>query len=49
MTNLDSPIFQITNCVRHTSLACLAARVVRSEALDLSPLPTTLRAFVGAH
>jgi hypothetical protein len=42
-------LLQITNSVRHTSLACLAARVVRAEALDTAPLPATLQAFVAAH
>ena len=42
-------MFQIANSVRHTSLACLAARVVRSEGLDTSPLPATLRTFVTSH
>jgi len=43
------PLHEIANCVRHTSLACLAARVVRSENLDTAPLPATLRTFVTTH
>jgi len=43
------PLHEIANSVRHTSLACLAARVVRSEGLDTSPLPATLRTFVTSH
>merc|ERR1719460_1740767 len=43
------PLHEIANSVRHTSLACLAARVVRSEGLDTAPLPATLRTFVTTH
>lgn len=43
------PLHEITNSVRHTSLACLAARVVRTEGLDMGLLPTTLQVFVLAH
>lgn len=43
------PLHEITNSVRHTSLACLASRVVRKHGLDTSVLPTTLQNFVAGH
>merc|ERR1719203_1826012 len=43
------PLHEITNSVRHTSLACLASRVVRKHQLDTSLLPTTLQNFVAGH
>jgi len=43
------PLHEITNSVRHTSLVCLAARVVRGHGLDTSVLPYTLRAIVTQH
>ena len=42
-------LLQITNSVRHTSLACLAIRVVRAHGLDTSVLPSTLQNFVAGH
>ena len=42
-------LLQITNSVRHTSLACLASRVVRAHGLDTSVLPSTLQNFVAGH
>ena len=48
---LASPLisFQITNSAAHSSLACLAARVVRKHDLELDSLPVTLQAFVLHH
>jgi len=43
------PLHEITNSVRHTSLACLASRVVRAHGLDTSVLPSTLQNFVAGH
>jgi len=43
------PLHEITNSVRHTSLACLASRVVRKHGLDTGVLPTTLQIFVSGH
>merc|ERR550517_1752082 len=44
-----TPLHELTNSARHTSLACLAARVVRKQDLDTSSLPTTLQQFVETH
>jgi len=43
------PLHELTNSARHTSLACLAARVVRKQDLDTSSLPATLQQFVETH
>lgn len=43
------PLHEIANPVRHTTLACLAARVVRKSGQDVSCLPATLRSFVALH
>ena len=46
----NSPLsLQITNSAVHSSLACLAARVVRKEDLEIDSLPVTLQAFVLNH
>jgi len=42
-------VFQIANPVRHTSLKCLSARVVRRHKLDIDVLPATLVNFVTQH
>jgi len=43
------PLHEITNCVRHTSLACLASRVVMKHSLPTVGLPATLATFVLGH
>lgn len=42
-------LHEIANPVRHTTLGCLAARVVRSAGLDPSSLPANLQLFVQKH
>jgi len=44
-----TPLHEITNSAVHSSLACLAARVVRKHDLELESLPVTLQAFVLNH
>jgi len=44
-----TPLHEITNSAVHSSLACLAARVVRKEDLEIESLPVTLQAFVLNH
>ena len=46
---MTAPLFQITNSAVHSSLACLAARVVRRHGLDTAALPATLQSFVTQH
>jgi len=43
------PLHEIVNPVRHTTLSCLAARVVRKHELPLDQLPVTLQQFVVKH
>lgn len=43
------PLHEIANPVRHTSLMCLSARVVRSHGLTYHSLPATLHTFVENH
>ena len=45
----DIPLDEITNSAVHSSLACLAARVVRMHDLELDSLPLTLKDFVLNH
>jgi len=42
-------LHEIANSARHTSLSCLAARVVRRQGLPTSSLPATLQQFVADH
>merc|ERR1719277_2150253 len=44
-----TPLHEITNSAAHSSLACLAARVVRKHDMKLDSLPLTLQAFVLHH
>jgi len=44
-----TPLHEVTNSARHTSLSCLAARVVRKHGLETTSLPTTLQQFVESH
>ena len=44
-----SPLHEITNSAVHSSLKCLAARVVRKHDLELDSLPLTLKDFVLNH
>jgi ankyrin repeat protein len=44
-----TPLHEITNSAVHSSLACLAARVVRRHGLDTAGLPATLQSFVTQH
>lgn len=44
-----TPLHEVTNSARHTSLSCLAATVVRKHGLDTSSLPSTLQQFVETH
>jgi ankyrin repeat protein len=43
------PLHEVVNSVRHTSLSCLAARVVRRYQLPRDQLPLTLQKFVEEH
>jgi hypothetical protein len=43
------PLHEVVNSVRHTSLTCLAARVVRRHHLPVDQLPVTLQHFVDQH
>merc|ERR1712045_776417 len=44
-----TPLHEVTNSARHTTLSCLAATVVRKHGLDTSNLPSTLQQFVETH
>merc|ERR1712226_492761 len=44
-----TPLHEVSNSARHTSLSCLAARVVRKHGLETSSLPSTLQKFVESH
>jgi len=44
-----TPLHEVTNSARHTSLSCLAARVVRKYGLETTSLPSTLQQFVESH
>jgi len=44
-----TPLHEVTNSARHTTLSCLAATVVRKHGLDTTNLPSTLQQFVETH